>query len=184
MKKLLVLTLILLLTAALAEPADFEYSYVSGTACCFFDADAHMLVRLSDGGQIEVTRYSGDFDLFVYIGRGESYDLFYLRNEDTAVLRTGETERLYTPIAPSEAENILKQANFTYDPEDYYIREVVITQGTNARTKPDYSGTTVQWLYDGDRFPYLETKGVWYKLTLPNGKEAWVPAERAKVEVR
>lgn len=184
MKKLLVLILVLLFSAALAEPADFEFGYTSGADYCFFDEDAHMLVRLSEDGQIEVTRYRGNFDLFVYMECGGSYDLFYLRNEDTAVLRRSETEYLYTPIAPSAAADILKKANFTYDPENYYIREVVITQGTNARVKPDYSGAALQWLYEGDRFPYLETKGAWYKLTLPNGKEAWVPAERAKAEVR
>lgn len=187
MKKLPCILLILLLTlTASGEASPFEYAFVrEGGAYLLFDTDAHTALTFTPGAQPDVTRFAGSFDLFVYTEKGAGdYDLFYLRNHETAVLRdSADREHLYAPADPEIAANLLKSAGFTYDPEDYYIREVVITKGTNARTKPDYGGAIVQWLYEGSRFPYLETKGAWHKLTLEDGKQAWVPAERAKIEV-
>ena len=186
MRKFLCILLILLLTfAASGEASPFEYAFVRDDgAYLLFDTDAHMALTFTHGAQPEVTRFAGSFDLFVYTEKDAGvYDLFYLRNNETAVLRDStDSEHLYAPADPVEAAAVLARAGFSYNPENYYIREVVITKGTNARTKPDYGGSTVQWLTEGSRFPYLETKGAWHKLTL-NGKEVWVPAERSKVEV-
>ena len=193
MKKFLAFILIFTLVTACApaeETSPFEYAFVRRMSnydlYYLFDEDAHTaLYFATNDSSVSAWRYTGSFDTFLTVDIGDGYyDLFYLRNETKAILHDSfDFEWDYAPADTAEAEAALVDAGFIYDPEDYLIRKVLITEGTNARNKADYSGSSIVWLNQGGTYDYLGEKGVWYQIRLVNGAEAWVPMARSEVVV-
>lgn len=194
MKRITALILLIVLLACQGGSGEgsslFEYAFTQhlGTYDQYYliDMDAHTAVYFTTADDtVSAWRFRGDFDVFLTIDMGGGrYDLFYQRNADTAILRDSyDTEWEYAPADLCEAQDLLTQKGYHYDPEEHYIRIVEITEGCNARKKPEYSAASIKWVKEGETFEYLKTKDRWYKIRFENGAEAYVPMERSKMVV-
>ena len=58
---------------------------------------------------------------------------------------------------------------------------VLVTTGCNARSNASYEGATLLWANEGEEYLYIDEVNGWYKVLLPDGREAFLPMERAKI---
>ena len=88
-----------------------------------------------------------------------------------------------TEWVPAEYDEVLEYFNkvgFTYDPNKYMNKTTIrITKGCNARKTPDYSSEVIMWVDVPQEYEYIDEANGWYLIKLTDGRQAYVPADRA-----
>ncbi len=57
---------------------------------------------------------------------------------------------------------------------------VLLTAGSNIRSKPSYESEKLLWVNEGEKLEYLGEENGWYKVAAPDGTTGYVAMDRAK----
>ena len=58
---------------------------------------------------------------------------------------------------------------------------VLLTAGSNIRSKPSYESEKLLWVNEGEKLEYLGEENGWYKVAAPDGTTGYVAMDRAKL---